>query len=260
MDKTTKREQLLAEREQLFINATREQICQKGLLGVQMATIAKACDYATGTLYHHFNSKEDLLMAVCTCIAADRIAYFRRVYEWDAPSRQRMFAYTVASSLFAQHHPEHFRLEQYIMTEVIWQACAPQRRQAFLAAMRPAGEMANSIVEQAVQQGDVDAHGHVPLAIASGQWTMSTGMQTLVHADGMLAQFGLNAPYQILLRNIQLQLNALNWRPLFTDPFDNARLQNEVDQVTENCFADLCTDKGSFNMEYQAANRPDCKP
>ena len=35
------REQALAEREQLFIEATRQQLCNEGLLGIQMAAIAR---------------------------------------------------------------------------------------------------------------------------------------------------------------------------------------------------------------------------
>ena len=248
MDKSVIKQQKLADREAAFIQATRQQICQNGLLGVQMAAIARECGYATGTLYHHFASKEDLLMAVATQITDDRRRYFERVFNWSAPSRDRMVGFTVASCLFAQHYPEQFRLEQYLMTEVIWQACTDDRREQFLAALRPLGEMAAQIVQDAEKSGDVDAHGQVPMAIVSGQWAMTNGTQTLIHAHGMLAQYQLHDPFKMLLRNVNLQLNALNWLPLCSNPFDDVALQRKVTDVCDACFADECAQYGGLSM------------
>ncbi|EKF74362.1 AcrR family transcriptional regulator [Alcanivorax hongdengensis A-11-3] len=232
MKKSANREQALADREKLFIEATRQQICKQGLLGVQMAAIARSCNFATGTLYHHFASKEDLLMAVCSELSTTRQLYFRRVHEWQgANNRDKMFGFAVAHALFAQHHPEHFRLEQYVMTEVIWQATSEHRRQQFLEAMQPVGRMVESLARQAIDDGDVEPYDIAPLALAVGQWTMSTGMHTLIHADGVLSLYDLNDPYRLLLQNIRLQLNALGWKPLAENPFDRKALEEDVTRL-----------------------------
>ncbi len=59
-----RRQREIAEREQRFLDCARALMLQDGLLGLQMARVAEACDYATGTLYQHFESKEDLLVAL----------------------------------------------------------------------------------------------------------------------------------------------------------------------------------------------------
>ena len=206
------REQALAEREQLFIEATRQQLCNEGLLGIQMAAIARSCNFATGTLYHHFASKEDLLIAVCTELTTTRRDYFQRVADSDLSTRDKMLAFAVAYALFAQHYPEHFRLEQYVMTEVVWHAASANRREQMLEATQPIGRM----VEQVV---------------------------TLIHAEGILDMYDLKDPYRMLLRNIQLQLNAMKWQPLAGDPFDDAELDQKVDDLCSTLFSDLCSEK-----------------
>lgn len=255
MKKRIGRQQALAEREKLFIEATRQQVCKKGLLGVQMAAIARECDYATGTLYHHFASKEDLLMAVCSELTATRREYFRRIYDWSASTRRKMFGFSVAYALFAQHYPEHFRLEQYIMTEVVWQAASVERREQFLTATQPIGLMVEEVVQEAIDAGDVEAHNHPPLALSIGQWSMNMGMHTLIHAHGMLNLYQLHNPYRMLLRNVLLQLRSLNWQPNGIDPFDDDEVDREVADICHYVFGDLCSNGlGSLDMQQSPAH------
>ena len=237
------REQALAEREQLFIESTRQQLCKEGLLGIQMAAIARSCNFATGTLYHHFASKEDLLMAVGTSLTTTRREYFQRVADSDLNTRDKMLAFVVAYALFAQHHPEHFRLEQYIMTEVVWQAASSNRREQFLEATQPIGRMVEQVVTDAMNKGDLDTHGLAPLAFSIGQWSMSMGMHTLIHAEGVLDMYALKDPYRMLLRNSQLQLNAMQWQPVVEDPFDDKALEEKVSTLCNALFGDLCDGK-----------------
>ena len=175
-----------AEREHRFLDAARDQICQDGLLALQMAKVARSCDYATGTLYQHFASKEDLLVAICAEMAQTRVEFFQRVAKWQAPSRDKMFALAVADMLFAHRYPEHFRLSQFVFTEVIWEAASPQRRRNTLDVCKPMGLIVHDIVAEAVANGDVEDHGRTPLELSIGQWTMTLGMHNLVHAEGVL--------------------------------------------------------------------------
>jgi AcrR family transcriptional regulator len=85
----------------------------------------EACDYSTGTLYQHFASKEDLLVALLTDCAQERIQLFRIAASWDAGARDRMFAFGVAEAVFVKRNPEYFRLEQFAQAEVIWSCASP---------------------------------------------------------------------------------------------------------------------------------------
>ena len=55
----------------------------------------------------------------------------------------------------------------------------------------------------------------------------------------------LNDPHRLLLRNVQLQLNAMQWQPLDEAPFDDDALSSKVFSLCDDLFADLCEEKGS---------------
>ncbi|MGB1221247.1 MAG: TetR/AcrR family transcriptional regulator [Alcanivoracaceae bacterium] len=234
-----RKQRQFAEREQRFLDAARAQICEQGLLSLQMAPVARACDYATGTLYQHFASKEDLLCAICAEMAEKRVEKFRNVVKWGASTRERMFGFAVADMLFARENPEHFRLHQYVLTEVVWQAASPRRREQLLEANRPLGDMVGTVIAEAVACGDLDNRGRAPLELGIGQWCLVTGMHNLVHAQGVLEIYNLNEPYRLMLQQLNALLNGLGWQPT-ADSFDDAALQRTVDRIRTELFPELC--------------------
>lgn len=229
----------LAEREQLFLDAAREQITEHGLLSLHMAKVARACDYATGTLYQHFASKEDLLLAICADQAEERMAVMARAAQWQTGSRERMIALAVADMLFAIRHPDHFRLFQYASTEVIWHAASPSRRDTVLEAHRPLGDMVAQVVQDGLDSGDLPPQNMSPHAVALGPWALTEGMHNLVNAEGVLDFYALHDPYRLLLRHLHLQLNGMQWQPLF-DPLDDVALTRQISHICASLFDDLC--------------------
>lgn len=232
-----RRQRELAEREQRFLDQARELICANGLLNLQMARVARGCDYATGTLYQHFASKEDLLLALNSDLVSNRVALFRRAADWDAPSRERMLAIAIADILFASQYPEHFRLAQYVTTEAVWRSASPERREQMLQTCRPLGEAVGRIVRDALAAGDLDDHGYNPYELIVGNWTMSQGMHTLVHAEGLLDLYDIRQPYRRLLMHTQLLLNGLDWQPLC-----DAWNEHALDELTARIHRELFSD------------------
>ncbi len=233
-----RRQREIGEREQRFLTKAWELILQDGLLNLQMARVAEACDYATGTLYQHFASKEDLLVAIACAKSTIRAGLFERAARWPASSRDRVFAAIVADMLFARHYPDYFRLTQFVTTEVIWGAASSVRRQAALDSCRPIGEAVFCIFRDAVAAGDLDPRGLSVAELMVGPWTLCSGMHTLVHAEGMLQQYEVRDPYRLLMRHAHNLFNGYGWRPFF-DPADDRALDALVGQITSELFADL---------------------
>lgn len=234
-----RRQREIAEREQLFLGRARELIREDGLLNLQMARLAEACDYATGTLYQHFASKEDLLMALSTQEVGLRVELFQRVANWTTGSRDRMFGIAVADMVFARRYPEHFRLAQYVFTEVVWGAASPERRQQALDAGKPIGVLIHGILDDAIKSGDLDPRGLRAFELATGPWTICTGMHGLVHAEGVLEMHEIREPYTLMLRYVHMMLNGMNWKPAF-DPFDTVALHKKTQKLCDEVFHDLC--------------------
>lgn len=224
-----------AEREQGFLSAAFELIREDGLLNLQMSRVAERCEYAVGTLYLHFSCKEDLLLALVTDRVREHVDLFRRAGDWKAPSRDRMFAIGVADMIFVRRHPEYFRIAQYSLCEVVWKAASPERRQAFLDVTDPVGQVVVGIVNDAVAAGDLDLRGQSPQALATGQWSLCSGFHNLVHAEGVLEDFTVREPYQLMCRHIQYLLNGLGWKPLIEVGHD-APLTALIDRVCKEVF------------------------
>jgi AcrR family transcriptional regulator len=238
-----RRQREFAEREQLFIDAARELVRQDGLLQLQMARLAETCDYATGTLYQHFGSKEDLVVALLTDRVQQRIELFRRAAEWHAPSRDRIFAIAAADAIFVQHNPEYFRLAQLALTEVVWSAASLERRNAYLERTRPIGEIVLGIVHDAVAAGDLELRGETAEGTAVGLWALVCGTHDLVHAEGLLESFDMREPYRLMGRNVHRLLNGFCWLPLF-DVADDGAYQRYLERLGVELFGKELDQKG----------------
>lgn len=224
-----------AAREQAFLDKAQELIQRDGLLSLQMARIAEECDYAIGTLYQHFPSKEDLLVALSTRNCLARMDLFERAAKWPGPTRERMVATVLADLMVIRDQPEYFRLVQFVWSDMVWGAATEESRQRAMAASAPLGALIDGIVEDALARGDLPTRIAMPAsAVTIGPWILCLGMHTLAHADGVLPSHGIDDPYRLLIKHLHYLLNGYGWAPLF-DPTDddaldalNARLCLEV--------------------------------
>lgn len=236
-----RRQRDFEDRERVFLDSARELIRDEGLLNLQMSRIAEKCEYAVGTLYKHFASKEDLLLALTALNAEQHVHLFQRAGQWQASPRDRMAAIAVADMIFVRCNPEHFRIAQYVLTEVVWRAASPARRQAFLACTNPIGEVVVGVVNDAVAAGDLDLRGLLPEEICTGLWALSAGTHNLVHAEGVLEDFNVREPYRLMCRHAQVMLNGYGWRPL-ADTGDAPALDALIKRIRKEVFDDLCNE------------------
>lgn len=231
-----RRQREVAAREQVFLDKAQALIQRDGLLSLQMARIADECGFAIGTLYKHFASKEDLLVALATRNCLSRVELFERAAGWDGPSREKMLAVTLADLLIMREQPEHFRLAQFVWTDVVWGAASEQSRQRALEAFVPLCELIDGIAADARAHGDLPAHGSVPVAaLTMGTWMLTVGTHTLAQQQGMIDPRVVGDPYRLLVRQLQYLLNGYGWQPLF-DPDDDAALDALITRVGRAVF------------------------
>lgn len=231
-----RRQRELADREQRLLDKAQELIQRDGLLTLQMSRIAEESDHAIGTLYQHFASKEDLLVALATRNCLSRVALFERAARWPGPTRERMLAIALADLLAVREQPEHFRLAQFVWTDVIWNAASDESRRRALEASAPLAELVDGIALDAIRCGDLpSALGLTPSALTVGPWTLCLGMHTLVQHDGLLDADQIGDPYRLLVKHLQYLLNGYGWKPLF-DPADDAAVDALVERVCREVF------------------------
>lgn len=234
-----RRQRQFEEREQRFLAAARELIREDGLLKLQMSRIAERAEYAVGTLYLHFASKEDLLLALTIDQVKEHVELFLRVARWEASPRERMFAIGVADMLFVRRNPDHFRIGQYVFTEVVWHAASPERRAELLAANDPISAVVTGFINEAVGNGELELRGLSPEQMSVGLWALTIGTHNLVHAEGVMADLEVANPYRLYCRHLQTLLNGYGWLPL-ADVADEAALDALIERISREVFPELC--------------------
>lgn len=232
-----RRQREIADRETLFLDIAQGLISLDGLLNLQMSRIAERSEYAVGTLYQHFASKEDLLLALMTRYVDQHVKLFQRVAAWKAPSRDRMFAIGVADKMFVTQCPDFFRVAQYTLSEVVWNATSPERRKTFFEINDPLAEVVISIVDDARRAGDLTLHEQNAQEISMATWAMCLGYHNLAHAEGVLEDFSVRDPYPLMFRHLQYLLNGFGWKPLF-DPADDRALEALLQRIGKEVFFD----------------------
>lgn len=237
---SSKREQHWQAREQLLLDCARQLIVSDGLLALQMAKLARLSQTPIGTIYKHFSSKEDLLLALSTAGLAEQARLFERAAAWQSGTRDRLFAISVADMIFVKRNPEHFRIAQFVQTEVVWTAASQCRREAHYAASQPIADAVLGIVHEAIASGELDPAGLPPEAVATGTWSMALGVHQLVHADGLLDHFNIRQPYRLLCRHVQFLLNGMRWQPLL-NVSDDRVIDDLITRIRSEVFHELCS-------------------
>ncbi|WP_202839386.1 TetR/AcrR family transcriptional regulator [Luteimonas saliphila] len=229
-----------ARREDLFLDCAQALIQRDGLLNLQMSKIAEECEYAIGTLYKHFASKEDLLVALSTRNCLGRVELFERAARWSGATRDRIVAIALADLIVLRQQPEHFRLAQFVWTDVVWGAASADSRQRALEACEPLASAVDGIAAEARRNGDLPTGFAMPdECLTIGPWILCLGMHTLAQQQGLLEPAGIGDPYRLLFKHLHYLLNGYGWRPLF-DPGDDDSLDRMTQRLCRDVFDAPC--------------------
>ncbi|HRP73860.1 MAG TPA: TetR/AcrR family transcriptional regulator [Luteimonas sp.] len=235
-----RRQREFAHRETVFLDTAQALIQRDGLLNLQMSRIAEECEYAIGTVYKHFASKEDLLVTLATRNLFDRVDLFERAARWEGPTRERILALALADLIVLREQPEHFRLAQFVWTDVVWGAASDAVRERALEACEPLATAVDSIAAQARRRGDLPADFALPdESLTIGPWILCLGMHTLAQQQGLLDPATVGDPYRLLFKHLHYLLNGYGWQPLF-DPADDDALDGAIERLCRDVFDAPC--------------------
>lgn len=107
MIEPTPRERRHQKTKQAILQAAQDIIAEKGVDGLSLREIAQRIDYSPAGLYEYFNSKDDIIMAVCVEEFAQFSAYLERV-PIDLSPAERIIQLGQAYLDFARNNPERF--------------------------------------------------------------------------------------------------------------------------------------------------------
>ncbi len=226
-------------RESLVIEHADALLSEHGYLGLNLDELAERVEYSKATLYHHFISKEDLVLAVVDRHFSFRQDYFQRAHEFTGLTRERIFAFGIADRLLSLQYPHGFPLVQLVRQPSIWAKCSDTRKEIYGKTGGRCFELAMEVAQDAIQSGELP-ESVKPDQIIWGLVSLSKGAH-LITEEGMFRDIEEveSQPLQYLFDNYHHYLDGAGWTPLLADHDYEASRERIVKELFAEEFTSL---------------------
>jgi AcrR family transcriptional regulator len=218
MGTLTRKQREIRDREARILELARDMLLEQGYHGLSMDRIAEELEYSKGTIYQHFSSKEEVLVALANQALEQRLNLFRRAAEFRGRSRERLYAIGLAGQLFVRLYPHHFSVEQVIRLSSVWEKASKKRRDHLRACETHCVGVVSGVIRDALASGDLNLPaGIVPEYLVFGLWSISFGAYSIATTSTTLTEIGIADPFEALSWNYAVLLDGCGWRPLSTE-------------------------------------------
>lgn len=214
----SKSEQKKADREEELIDLAVEIINELGFSGLTLEKLTAKSRYSKGTIYNHFTSKEDCLSALCGRAVSSIIVLFKRALAFNGNSREKALAVHFAYQLYTRLEPTLFLAVLSSKSPGVLENTSPERRVLVQALELEINQLSDEMIGQSVADGSLKIPSHLSIETLSfANWAMSFGTNALAgQASEAIAVTRLD-PNTILLQNISILHDGMNWHPLSKD-------------------------------------------
>lgn len=212
-----------AERNERILRIAGEQLVRDGYHGLNMDRIATELEYSKGTIYNHFSCKEEIVIALAVETMERRVALFQRAAAFQGCARHRLCAIGVAVELFFALYPTHFKFEQVLRLDSIWEKTSEKRRTHLRTCEGRCIEIVAGIIRDGLSRRELVLPADTsPEDLVFGLWAMTLGSFSLIAANESLADLGIGSPQSIMNRHIAIILDSYGWKPLSTEVDEDA--------------------------------------
>ena len=101
----TKKQQAIADREIELIQLAKSLVQEQGFANLTMDKLTAASPYSKGTIYNHFCSKEDVILALCIHSLRSEAIFFERTAKFNGNTREKIIAMHVGYRIYARMEP-----------------------------------------------------------------------------------------------------------------------------------------------------------
>lgn len=214
----SKKQRAIADREQDLLNLAETIMERDGFSGLTMDKVVAASNYSKGTVYNHFNSKEDLLCALCIKSMKRLISLFRRAQHFEGTTRERMLATQFAYRLHALSKPTLFMSILTSHTPAVAEKASAERLKEDKELDHEITMLCAQLLEEATTNGDLTLRPGLDIqSLTFANWAVSFGTLSLMTATGDVEITEHLNSEQALILNTGLMMDGMNWQPLFSD-------------------------------------------
>lgn len=226
-----RKERERAAREELILDHAQRLLLRDGFQNLNLDELAQAVEYSKGTLYLHFKTKEDIALAVVTRAFKERAEFFERALTLKGRTREKARAIAFACGHFAHVYPDYYNVEMMLKSLSFWEKADEARQQQYALQTGRTFRVMHSIVNEALQNGDIPATKLSPEKIVFSIASMAVGSQIMSRNAHAAVIFGIADPFEGVRQNLGLLMDGLGWKPLSKDcdyAAVDARIKKEI--------------------------------
>jgi hypothetical protein len=208
-------------REKQIIRATISLLSDKGFLDVRMSDVAKETNIAMGTIYSHFEGKEDLLVAcACTLHLDDRIL-IHSIFQQPITAIEKIIAAVQTNWLVTQSHPDLIEINNLSLMPSVWRRATPYRVNEMNALHIELAGIFLEVVVEAIHQDigcyeDMNSEelGKLCNYFTHGMWGLCVGLSSTAQSgySSTLCPDSEDDSYQHFTTNYINFLKGYGWR------------------------------------------------
>ena len=181
MSRREKRER----REKQIISTTISLLSDKGFLDVKMSDVAKQTNISMGTIYSHFEGKEDLLVACACALHLDDRILLDSIFQLPVPAIEKIIAAAQTSWLITQSHPDLIEITNLSLMPSVWRRATPYRVNELNALHIELAGIFLEMVLEAIRQ-DLSGYealnqqelGKLANYLSHGMWGLCVGLSS----------------------------------------------------------------------------------
>lgn len=240
---STRKQRQRRERETLILDHAARLLARDGYQDLNLDELARAVEYSKGTLYLHFKTKEDLVLAVATHALRHRADLLERAAAYPGSTRTRERAMGFACCEFTASHPEFFTVELMLQARSFWNRVSKERQDNHLAEARRVWTLLNRVVAEAVAAGDLPAG--TPLEeVTLSVMAVTVGSHCVLTQPQLQSLCGWRDTMATLLLHQERLLDGWGWQPVA-----NGRRQAALDRR-------ICKDLFPNATWFKAGRKP----
>jgi AcrR family transcriptional regulator len=235
MSVITRKQREIQEREKKLIQIGRKLLLEQGLHGLKLDRVAEIAEYSRGTIYQHFQSKEDLLAAMAIESAQNRFELFERASQFPGLTREKIVAILVADEIFDRSEPQYYRSEFIINLADLLKRAAPENRAKLTEVDNKGLAIAPIIIEDAIRSGDIPpgiSSRHIMFALMT--MLIGSHVSSYEETEVINSTVKIGDRFETLRDCVATLLDGFGWRPLSTE-WDYSKT---VERVRSELFAE----------------------
>lgn len=218
MSPRTLSESEFAARENELIELARALAEDQCLTNLTIDKLVAASSYSKGTVYKHFEGKEDLLLAICNTCIQEMQALFIRALAFDGSSRERVVAVMVSYIIWAKLHPSQLFAVLSAHSPSVTTCSSDERNETHHRCEAQLMALLNDEISKAIEANDLTLPEDMTFEqVTFAMWSSHWGAMALIMSKGNSEKLQSMVLERESYTNTRLILDGFGWRPLSTE-------------------------------------------